>query len=110
MLFVICNRRKIKLLVSCILYLYSRIYRSLANATTVEIQINLGPTYIILGVTLILTFDPNGTPQLESPRQLIKLELAVLYLKNIFVCNEELKGGMQGYSLCLLGNQLKFQM
>ena len=24
----------------------------------------------------------------------------------IFVCNEELKGGMQGYSLCLLGNQL----
>ena len=28
----------------------------------------------------------------------------------IFVCNEELKGGMQGYSLCLLGNQLKFQL
>ena len=28
----------------------------------------------------------------------------------IFVCNEELKGAMQGYSLCLLGNELKFQL
>ena len=27
-----------------------------------------------------------------------------------FVCNEELKGSMQCYSLCLLGNQLKFQL
>ena len=27
-----------------------------------------------------------------------------------FVCNEELKGGMEGYSLSLLGNQLKFQL
>ena len=26
------------------------------------------------------------------------------------VCNEELKGGMQGYSLCLLDNQLKFKL
>ena len=28
----------------------------------------------------------------------------------IFVGNEELKGGMQSYSLRLLGNQLKFQL
>ena len=28
----------------------------------------------------------------------------------IFVCNEELKGGLQGYSLCLFGNQLKLQL
>ena len=28
----------------------------------------------------------------------------------IFACNEELEGDMQGYSLCLLGNQLKFQL
>ena len=28
----------------------------------------------------------------------------------ISVCNEELKGGMKGYSLCLFGNQLKFQL
>ena len=40
------------------------------------------------------------------------------YMTIIVVCNEELKGGggggggggMQGYSLCLLGNQLKFQL
>ena len=32
------------------------------------------------------------------------------YMNIIFVCNEELKGSMQGYSLCLLGNQLKFQL
>ena len=25
------------------------------------------------------------------------------YMNIIFVCNEELKGGMQSYSLCLLG-------
>ena len=31
-------------------------------------------------------------------------------MDNIFVCNEELKESMQGYSLCLLGNQLKFQL
>ena len=36
--------------------------------------------------------------------------MAVQYLNIIFACNEELKGGMQGYSLCLLGNQLKFQL
>ena len=28
------------------------------------------------------------------------------YMNIIFVCNDELKGGMQGY----LGNQLKFQL
>ena len=38
------------------------------------------------------------------------LTLAVQYINIIFVCNEELKGGMQGYSLCLLGNQQKFQL
>ena len=32
------------------------------------------------------------------------------YMNIIFVCNEELKSGMQGSSLCLLGNQLKFQL
>ena len=32
------------------------------------------------------------------------------YMNIIFVCNEELKGGIQGYSLCLLDNQLKFQL
>ena len=32
------------------------------------------------------------------------------YINIIFFCNEELKGGMQGYSLCLLGNQLKFKL
>ena len=32
------------------------------------------------------------------------------YLNIIFVCNEELKGDMQGYSLSLLGNQLKLQL
>ena len=32
------------------------------------------------------------------------------YINIIFVCNEELKGGIQGYSLCLLRNQLKFQL
>ena len=32
------------------------------------------------------------------------------YMNIVFVCNEELKGGMQGYSICLLGNQLKFQL
>ena len=31
------------------------------------------------------------------------------YMNIIFVCNEELKGGMQGYLLCLLDNQQKFQ-
>ena len=36
--------------------------------------------------------------------------LVVQYMDIIFVCNEELKGGMQGYLLCLLGNQLKFQL
>ena len=30
------------------------------------------------------------------------------YMNIIFVGNEELKGGMQGYLLCLLRNQLKF--
>ena len=28
----------------------------------------------------------------------------------IFVCNEELNESIQGYSLCLLGNQHKFQL
>ena len=32
------------------------------------------------------------------------------YMNIIFVCNEELKVGTQGYLLCLLGNQLKFQL
>ena len=32
------------------------------------------------------------------------------FMNIIFVCNEELKGGMQGFSLCLLGNQLKFKL
>ena len=32
------------------------------------------------------------------------------FLNIIFVCNEEMKGAIQGYSLCLLGNQLKFQL
>ena len=32
----------------------------------------------------------------------------MLIMNIIFVCNEELKGDMQGYSLCLLGNLLKF--
>ena len=32
------------------------------------------------------------------------------YMNIIFVCNEELKGDMQGFSLCLLGNQLKFKL
>ena len=36
--------------------------------------------------------------------------MAVQYMNIIFVCNEELKMSMQGYSLCLLGNQLKFQL
>ena len=27
------------------------------------------------------------------------------YMNIIFVCNEELKGGMQGYPLCLLGSR-----
>ena len=38
------------------------------------------------------------------------LTLAVQYINIIFVCNEKLKGGMQGHSLCLLGNQQKFQL
>ena len=32
------------------------------------------------------------------------------YINIIFVCNEELKGGMQGYSIRLLGNQQMFQL
>ena len=32
------------------------------------------------------------------------------YMNIIFVCKEELKGDMQGYSCCLIGNQLKFQL
>ena len=31
------------------------------------------------------------------------------YLHILFVYDEELKGGIQGYSLCLLANQLKLQ-
>ena len=47
---------------------------------------------------------------LKNQKQITPGALAVQCMNIIFVCNEELKGSMQGYSLCLLGNQLKFQL